>query len=158
MLVTGRGAEAERYLRHLSPDHHVLGAIFALGRLLCRGRPSVANVIACFTDASLSLTTTRSLVRDNVSACAFAAEGNREEARKIVDRILARSPSDVEAQSLKGQLLLSEGRRDEALAAVRAAATAYLTSAEAHSALGVPQTARGETTRCPELVSGRFRE
>ena len=60
----------------------------------------------------------------------------------LVEGVLSGIPSAVTARLLKGQLLLQDGRRDEALAVVREAASTNPASAEVQFALARMYAAR----------------
>jgi tetratricopeptide (TPR) repeat protein len=65
----------------------------------------------------------------------LVARGRLEEARPLVDELIARDPTLAPAWLLKGGMLLEERREQEALAAFEAAAAAAPRSAEALNGL-----------------------
>lgn len=79
-------------------------------------------------------------------ARAYAASGDTSRAKTLVEQVIVGNPAAVDAQLLKGQLLLNEGKKDDAFATVRATATANPSSAEAQYALGRMYASRGDRT------------
>ena len=75
---------------------------------------------------------------------AYATAGDTAKATSLADAILLEHPRDVSAQLLKAQLLMGDNRRDEALASVKAAVAADLSSATAQFTLGRVYAARGD--------------
>jgi tetratricopeptide (TPR) repeat protein len=71
-----------------------------------------------------------------------------------VDNTLTADEGNLDAQLLKGQLLLAEGKPEEALATVRGAVNAYPRSAEAQFLLGRLYAARGDVA----AAESAFRE
>jgi tetratricopeptide (TPR) repeat protein len=72
----------------------------------------------------------------------------------LVEQVLAGNSGAVGTQLLKGQLLLNEGKREEAFATISAAASSSPQSAEAQFALGRMYAARGDVA----AAEAAFRE
>jgi tetratricopeptide (TPR) repeat protein len=139
-ISTGRYRDAEQYLLRLTksgdPD-----SVFAVSDYyLASGR--VQDAIAQLE--ALAQTKKEILNVEPRLARAYAVSGDTTHAMTLVERVLARNPSAVDAQLVKGQLLLNEGRKDEAFAAVRAAASSNPQSAEAQFALGRMFASQGD--------------
>ncbi len=77
-------------------------------------------------------------------ARAYAVAGDRPKAYALADELLTRDPHDVPTHLLKGELLMGDGRWDEALASVKAAVAAEPSSAPAQFSLGRVYAARGD--------------
>jgi tetratricopeptide (TPR) repeat protein len=75
---------------------------------------------------------------------AYAQAGDGAKARALVDRLLRQNSADSQARLIKGQLLLAEGKREDALEQVRAAVDAEPASVPAQFALGRLYAARGD--------------
>ena len=69
---------------------------------------------------------------------------NRDEAHRKAAAVLEKEPKNVDALLLRAQLLSSEQKADEALAAVKVATAAEPRSAPAKSALATLLAARGQ--------------
>ena len=72
-------------------------------------------------------------------------EGNRAEAHRLIDEILARQPANAEALIGRAQLQFREGKSAEALASARAAVAASPSSSLAHFVLGRILKAQAQT-------------
>lgn len=133
LISTGRAPEAEKHLLQVVESTGTPDAIFGLAEYyIVAGRvdDAVKRVNPLVTDPR-----TRSVAKQVLSR-AFATAGNRARANELVEEVLKDDPKNASAQLLKGQLLLADGRRDDALAAVRNAAEAAPDSVPAHFALG----------------------
>jgi tetratricopeptide (TPR) repeat protein len=140
-IATGRSREAEPYLRRLADSSSDPTAVFALAEYYLaagRAKDAVARLEAMSPALKETPGAGQRLAR------AYAAAGDMSKASSLVDQVLARDAKAVDAQLLKGELLLREGKRDESLAVMRAAATANPSSAEAQFALGRIYAARGD--------------
>lgn len=140
-FTTGRRAEAEPYLRQLAEGSEGAEGTLALADYyLLTARPK---------DAIASLERLKN-VGDSPAvmlrlARAEAAAGDIAKAHSHVDKVLKANDKDASAQLLKGELLLQEGRRDDAFAAIQKATTIAPTSADAQFALGRMYASRGDT-------------
>lgn len=150
-MSTGRRADAEQYLRRLAqvadkPE----GTIALADYYLQSGRPKDAIArLEPLASKDRNLPAARELL-----ARAYAVTGDLAKAKTLSEELLSANPRHVLALLLKARLLEGEGRRDEALQAVRAAIVADPASAEAQFALGRMLVARGETA----AAEGAFRE
>jgi tetratricopeptide (TPR) repeat protein len=136
----GRPAEAEPYLRRIADaSERPEGTLALADYYLLLGRPK---------DAIASLESLKSgRGRPDVTlrlARAHAAAGDRARAHALVDQVLGANDKLAAAHLAKGQLLLQDGRRDDAFTAIRTAASLDPTSADAHFALGRLYAARGD--------------
>jgi tetratricopeptide (TPR) repeat protein len=77
-------------------------------------------------------------------ARAYAAAGDSSRAQALVEQVLTGNPAAVDAQLLKGQLLLNQGQKEQAFAAVKSAASSHPDSAEAQFALARMFASRGD--------------
>jgi putative PEP-CTERM system TPR-repeat lipoprotein len=140
-LATGRIFEAERYLKQLvhvtksDASHFALADYYVATR---RSADAIALLTPLATAPNAAPDARRSLAR------AYAAGGQSQRAHALIDQLLAEKPADASSQLLKGQVLLAEDRRDEAIAAVKAAVSADRGSASAHFTLGRAYAARGD--------------
>jgi tetratricopeptide (TPR) repeat protein len=139
-FATGRRPEAEPYLRRIAdasvgPEGTLALADYYL--LTARPRDAIASIEGLKTARDIPAITLR-------LARAYAAAGDLAKAHSLVDPILKANGKDAAAQLLKGQLLLQEGRREEAFAAIQTAITIAPTSADAQFALGRMYAFRGD--------------
>ena len=81
--------------------------------------------------------------------------GEAQQAHVILDELLKEDPKDAETLLQKGQMLLNEGKRDEALEHVRTAATARPNSAMAQSC-SAKSTLRAGTSTPQKPPTARF--
>lgn len=140
-LSTGRTADAEQYLKRLAEAARSPGTVFALAEYYLatnRIQDAIAQLEPLASDERQVTGAKQHLAR------AYAAAGNRAKAHTLVDEMLARDGRDTDALLLKGQLSLDEGKRDEALAHVKAAVDAAPASIAAQFALGKLYAARGD--------------
>jgi tetratricopeptide (TPR) repeat protein len=138
--ATGRQSEAEPYLRRIAdasvgPEGTLALADYYL--LTARPRDAIASIEGLKAARDIPAVTLH-------LARAYAAAGDLAKAHSLVDPVLKANGKDAAAQLLKGQLLLQEGRRDEAFAAIQTAATLAPTSADAQFALGRMYVFRGD--------------
>ena len=139
-VATGRYRDAEQYLVRLAKSGDP-NAVFTLSDYyLASGRPkeAVARLEALGQARKDVPTLGERLAR------AYAAGGDAGRAKALVEQVLAGNPTAVEAQLIKGQLLLNEGHNEEAFTAVKAAASSNPESAEAQFALARMFAARGD--------------
>jgi len=137
---TGRRAEAEPYLRRIADSSGAPEASLVLVDyylITARPKDAIARIEGLKTGRNLPEVVLR-------LARAHAASGDLAKSRSIVEEILKANDKDAAAQLLKGQLLLLEGKRDEAFAAIRAAVAIDPSSADAQFALGKMYAARGD--------------
>jgi tetratricopeptide (TPR) repeat protein len=141
-IATGRYREAEPYLLRLAESGDPAAVFSLTDYYIASGRAK---------DAIARLEADGKALKDipNVGqrlARAYAAAGDTSRAKALVEQVLAGNPTAVDAQLLKGQLLLNEGHRDEAFASVRSTASSNPESAEAQFALARLYASRGDTT------------
>lgn len=140
-VASGRHAEAEQYLVRIAESSDDLEADFALADYyIAAGRPrdAVAHLERIPEPRKSTPLVGQRLAR------AYAASGDLPKAEALVDRVLSQSRNSVDARLLKSELLLNDGKTDEAFAAVQATATANPSSPEAQYALGRMYAARGD--------------
>ena len=78
-------------------------------------------------------------------ARAYAAAKQTPKAYALIEEILAANPQDSGTLLLKGQLMLEEGRREEALPVLKAAVAAEPASIAAQFTLGRVYASSGDT-------------
>jgi tetratricopeptide (TPR) repeat protein len=141
-IATGKYRDAEPYLMRLAESGDP-SAIFSLTDYYIvsgRAKDAVARLEAASKTLKDAPNVGQRLAR------AYAAAGDTTRAKALVESVLAGNPAAVDAQLLKGQLLLKEGHRGEAFDAIRAAATSNPNSAEAQFALARMYASRGDMT------------
>ncbi len=141
-IATGRYREAEQYLIRIADASDDISADFALADYYTasgRATDAVARLEALDAKQKATPEVGQRLAR------AYAAAGDFPKASTLVEAVLANNASAVDAQLLKGQLLLRDGRGDDALAAVKSAAASNPASVEAQFALGRLYQTRGDT-------------
>jgi putative PEP-CTERM system TPR-repeat lipoprotein len=142
-LATGKAADAEQYLRRIADTSKDANSILALADYYLvagRAQDAIGRLTPLVSTSGSPVPGAQQRL-----ARAYAASGDRGKARDLVDKILAADKGNLDAQLLKGQLLLAEGQREEALVAVRDAVNAYPRSAEAQFLLGSMYAARGDS-------------
>lgn len=138
LIANNRAAEAEPYARALASSG---AAPFALADFyLLQNRPS---------DAIPELQVLRGGEKTASAAGrrlaeAYAVRGDFADAQRVVDDLLKQDPRNAENLMLKGQLLAQEGKRDEALTQLKAAAEVDPTSPRLQFALGRSYASRGD--------------
>jgi tetratricopeptide (TPR) repeat protein len=142
LTATGKNRDAEPYLVRLAESGDPEAVFSLIDYYIASGRAK---------DAVARLESDSKALKDVPEAGqrlarAYAAAGDRARAKALVDQVLARNPTAVDTQLLKGELLLNEGHRDEAFAAIRAAAASHPDSAEAQFALARFYVSRGDTS------------
>ncbi|HEY1308758.1 MAG TPA: tetratricopeptide repeat protein [Vicinamibacterales bacterium] len=139
-VATGHYRDAEQYLVRLAKSGDP-SAIFTLSDYyLASGRAKDAITrLEALGQARTNVPTLGERL-----ARAYAAGGDAARAKALVEQVLVGNPTAVEAQLLKGQLLLNEGHKEEAFAAVKSAASSNPESAEAQFALARMFAARGD--------------
>jgi putative PEP-CTERM system TPR-repeat lipoprotein len=141
LLSTQRISEAEPYLKQLADSTGDPFAAFGLiDYYIATGRTKEAKtrLEPLVAQAATAQAANRRLAQ------ARAVEGDKSGAHTILDGMIKANPRDAETQLFKGQLLVQEGRRDEALPHVQAAITAAPSSASAQFALGKIYASRGD--------------
>jgi tetratricopeptide (TPR) repeat protein len=142
-IATGRHREAEQYLIRIADTLKTPEAEFALADyylLLGQPQSAIARLEKLAAERKDSPAVGERLAR------AYAAAGDRTRATKVVEQVLAGNDAPVGAQLLKGQLLIDEGKREDAFKTVQAAASSHPQSAEAQFALARMYAARGDVT------------
>jgi Tfp pilus assembly protein PilF len=150
VFTNNRPAEAERYLLQIAKSSaSPAGALALVDYYLITRRPkdALATLEKIPNARSIPGVTLR-LARAHVAA------GDSAAARTLVDEMLKSNGNDAQAHLMKGQLLLSEGKREEAFAEVRAAAAADPSLPDAQFALGRMYAARGDNA----AAESAFRE
>jgi putative PEP-CTERM system TPR-repeat lipoprotein len=140
MLATGKGGEAESYLVRIADTTKNPGAVLMLADYYIVSGQAKQAITRLESIGAES----RNTAFDERLARAYAVAGDRAKAKAILDETLTRDPASVSALLLKGQLLVDEGKRDDAFATIRAAATADPASADAQFALGKQYAERGD--------------
>jgi len=141
LMATGRAADAEIHLRRAVEVATSDRALLALADYYVdRGRPG--DAIALLKPLADNSRTAPEAVPG--LALAHAAAGDWPAAYALVDEMLTQDPRDAEALQLKGQLLLQQGRRDDALTSLRSATAADPRHAAAQFSLGQLLAARGD--------------
>ena len=139
-FATGHRAEAEPYLRQIADaTQGPEGTLGLVDYFMVMGRPkdAIASIEGMKSgrdvpDVKLRL------------ARAYAASGDRQKAHSLVEQMLTANNKDASAHLLKGQLLLQEGRRDDAFASIQTATAMAPASADAQYALGSMYATRGD--------------
>ena len=137
-LSTNRTNEAEAPVRTLAASG---ASPLALADLyLLQRRPSDAIV------ELLRLRANPSIAREAGwrLAQAYATKGDRTAAHAVADELLREDSKDARSLFLKGQLLVQDGKRDDALARFQAATAADPNSAEMQFALGRSYADQGD--------------
>jgi tetratricopeptide (TPR) repeat protein len=138
-MANGRMDKAEQHLKQVLETSPTPAAIFTLSDFYVgtnRAKDAVALLERHNQKPQPSVT--------HRLAVAVAASGDRARAHRLLDEALKADPRDAQAQLLKGQLLLEDGRSDDALTSVKSAVEIEPTSAAAHFALGRVYSARGD--------------
>ncbi len=141
-IAAGRYRDAEQYLVRIADGSDDVAADFALADYYIvsgRAKEAVKHL------ESLGAQQLKAREVEERLARAHAAAGDFQKAQTLVADVLAKNSSSLDAQLLKGQLLLREGRSDDALAVIKSAAAANPGSAEAQFDLGRLYQARGDT-------------
>lgn len=140
-LATDRIAEAETYLKVIAQTSKDPSSRLALvDYYLANNRPkeAIAGLEPLKSDPRLGPPASRRLVR------AYATIGEQAKAEELTDRLLRDKPDDAETLLLKGEMLFAQGKKDEALERLTAAAKADPTSVPVQFALGRLFSARGD--------------
>lgn len=139
-ISTGRMADAEQYLTRVATPAVPSGVLALADYYMAVRRPrdAIETLNKIRGNPRVSAIAEEKLVR------ALAAAGERPKAYALADAVLKRNPRDAGAQLAKGQLLLDDGRPDEALRYVRAAAESAPKSAQAQFLLGKLYAVRGD--------------
>ena len=141
-IAAGRYRDAEQYLVRIADGSDDVAADFALADYYIvsgRAKEAVQHLESLGAQQLTAPEVGERLAR------AHAAAGDFQKAQTLVADVLAKNSSSLDAQLLKGQLLLREGRGDDALAVIKSAAAANPGSAEAQFDLGRLYQARGDT-------------
>ena len=140
-LASGRVEQAEKYLKRIADLSGAPSSIFTLAEYYIATRRS-ARAVALLEPLVLDQRASGAKQR---LARAYAAANQPVKAHALIEEILAANPMDSATLLLKGQLLLEEGRREEALPVVKAAVAAEPTSIRAQFTLGRVYASRGDT-------------
>ena len=142
LIATGKNRDAEPYLVRLAESGDPAAVFSLTDYYIASGRAK--DAVARLESDSKALKEVPE-ARQRL-ARAYAAAGDAGRAKALADQVLASNPAAVDTQLLKGELLLNEGRRDDAFAAIRAAASSHPDSAEAQFALARFYVSRGDTS------------
>jgi tetratricopeptide (TPR) repeat protein len=134
-IASGRAALAEPNLKMVADvAPNSLGKLILADYYVSMGRPDdsrkILEVAAAADDESSATAKLR------LSALGLVSGGDSASAARLVDEVLAKSPSHVDALIAKSALLARAGKLDEALKTARAAVDANPRSANAQFALG----------------------
>lgn len=139
-ISSGHPEDAEQYLRRTasptSPESVLALADYYLA--MKRPRDAVDRLGTLRPDRRVKAAVDERLVR------AYVMNGETGRAHALADEMIKRNPKDATARLVKGELLFGEGRREEALDAVRAAVAANPKDASAQFLLGKVYAARGD--------------
>jgi len=139
-VSTGRPAEAEPYLRRIADTAVDLDSVLALVDyylVMSRPKDAIARIEGLKVGRDLPGVTLR-------LARAHAADGDRAKAYSLIEQVLSTNNKEAAVHLLKGQLLLEEGRREEASAALQTAVALAPSSADAQFAMGRVYVSRGD--------------
>lgn len=139
-LASGRVDQAEKYLKRVSDLSGSPSSIFTLAEYYIATRRS-ARAVELLEPLVLERRASGAKQR---LARAYAAANQPAKAHALIEEILAANPADSATLLLKGQLLLEQGRREEALPVVKAAVAAEPTSIGAQFTLGKVYASRGD--------------
>jgi tetratricopeptide (TPR) repeat protein len=137
LFYTGRKADAEQYYRRIADSSESPQGKLALADYyLVTGRANEA--ISTLEPMEKIPAVQLRLAR------AQARSGDVAKAHSIVGDVLKANSKNADAQLLKGELLLQEGKREEAFAAIQTASSLAPSSADTQFALGRMYVARGD--------------
>ena len=138
-MATGRMDKAEQHLKKVLETSDTPAALFALSDFYVATKRANAAVALLEPYAAKPVPSIKHRL-----AAAIAASGDRPRAHRLLDEVLTADPKDAQAQLLKGELLLDDGRSDDALTSVKSAVEIEPTSPAAQFALGKVYAARGD--------------
>ncbi len=147
-MATGRMDKAEKHLKQVLDVSKSSAALFALSDFYVatnRAKDAIA-LLEPFANKP------QPAVKQRLAA-AVAASGDRARAHLLLDEILKADPRDAQAQLQRGQLLLEEGKTDDALTQVQSAVATEPTSAAAQYALGRVYSVRGDLPSAEKAFS-----
>ncbi len=139
-LASGRVDEAEKYLVRIADLSKAPSSVFTLADYYVATKRS-AKAVGLLEPLASGAGVTGAQER---LARAYAAAGEVAKARRLIDEILAKSPKDAGTLLLKGQLLLGNNQREEALGVVKLAVEADPNALGARFTLGKVYAARGD--------------
>jgi tetratricopeptide (TPR) repeat protein len=147
LVTTGRGAEAEPYFRKLAETTNDPQAKLSLvDYYVSTGRSKEAIPLLQQLSADKR---SQSEAQIRFARIAFADRRN-DEAHKRLNDLINREPGNASALILKGQILSSEGKLEDAISTLRTAVSVDTASAEAHFALGRVYLLRNDSQRAAE--------
>jgi tetratricopeptide (TPR) repeat protein len=150
LVTMGKPAEAEPYFRKLVEVTHDDRAKLTLADYyVASGRSQDALPLL---QQLLSSKQSRTAAELRYAELDFR-ENRKDEGRRRLDDLLKREPGNAAALVLKGQMLLSDGKIDDAVASLQAAVSADTSSAEAHFALGRAYLAKNDHGRAVEAFN-----
>ena len=142
-FLNGRPTDAEAHLKRLADTSSALEPqislgdyYFAIGKL----KDAIAVFERLSKDSRNQLSVMPRLVR------AYASSGNTQAAKALVDRLLKENPENYAIRTLESQLLLDEGRRENALSSAQVAVKGDPASAVSQFTLGKAYAAIGDKT------------
>ena len=137
---TGRRDEAEPFLRRIADaSNGPEGTLALTDYYLLTGRPKDAITAIEGLKSGRDVPAVRLRL-----ARAYATAGDRAKAHSLIDEALKINDKDARAQLLRGQLLIQEGRGEDAFAAIRLSSTLAPDFADAQFALGRMYASRGD--------------
>jgi tetratricopeptide (TPR) repeat protein len=140
-FLTGRPGDAETYLKRLAESSNAIRPQVSLGDyyLAVSKLPEATAIFERLAkDAHTHFAVMPRLIR------AYASAGNTKAARDLVSRLLKENPDNHAIRTLESQLLLDEGRRENALSSAKIAAKGDPASAVAQFTLGKAYAAVGD--------------
>ena len=138
LIASNRAAEAENYIKTLAASGAEPFALADFYMLQNRPGDAIPELQQLRQGERTANLAARRLAQ------AYAVRGDLVEAHRVVDQLLTSDPRDAEGLLMKGQLLAQEGKRDEALTRLKAAAEIDPGSARVQFALGRMHAARGD--------------
>jgi tetratricopeptide (TPR) repeat protein len=150
-IAQNRLDEAEKHLKRLVEITKSRDAIIALADFhIARNNATAARNLL----QPLSTGAEASAAANIRLAAMDHGTGHKEQAYRALDAVIAANKTNLQALLVRTSMLLSDGRRDEALAAAELAVKSHPESAAAHFAVGRVQAARNHA----DAASAAFRE
>ena len=143
LFITGKQAEAEKYLQQIAQSSSAVMPKLALADYyLATGKlpQAIQTLTPLAADPRTAGAAAPRLARAHASA------GDLTAARQVITAMLVANPKNAAALVLESQLLLTEGRRAEAIERARMAVDADPASAMAHYALGKAYASIGDAS------------
>jgi tetratricopeptide (TPR) repeat protein len=141
LISNNRAREAEPFVRAVAESGAAPFALADFYLLQNRASDAIPELQQLRTGQRTAHAAARRLAQ------AYAVRGDYDDAQRVVDDLLQKDPRDSESLLLKGQLLARVGKREEALAQLKAAAEVDPSSPRLQFALGRSYAARGDVDR-----------